>query len=128
MRPHKLSLAPPTAQRLDQLHRKRESLPRQLRTSTLGLQRIPACIDHFEITDKPRTIAFGRKVGSAPRIRNRAILGSRLVRQMVDSSETILHFTEGDQNLLPIFCNRFLVRRLRALIFGPISATSKNWQ
>src|SRR5438093_4437242 len=43
-------LTPPSTQRLDELHRSNQSLPAQRCLATLGLQRLPAGVHHFQIT------------------------------------------------------------------------------
>src|SRR5882762_9876565 len=80
-----LPFVPPPAQCFNQLHGDDETLAGKLCTAALGLQRLAARIDDFEITDEPGAIALAGEFGSTPRIRDGAILRDRLVEKVMNA-------------------------------------------
>src|SRR5262249_223304 len=123
-----LAHIPSAAESFNQLHCDYQALAGELRASALGLQCFTARVDHLEIADESGGIALGGEFSGAARISDGAILRERLVCEMVNASKAVFHFSEGDENLLAIFGDCFLICRFRAFVFRAISSTGKNRQ
>src|SRR5437867_1261555 len=122
------TLVPPSSQRLDELDGDRQALASQLGLGALGLQPFPAGIDDFEVAHNAASITVGRQFSGAARVCHGPVLRLRLRRKMMNAGEAVFDFAECDEDLLAIFCNRFLVSGLGALVGRAVAAPGEEGQ
>src|SRR5439155_4499705 len=88
-------LPPAAAEGADQMHGGNEALPGQLRVGALGLKRVAAGINNFEVTDDAGTITVRRQLRSPARVCHGALLSCCLVRQITNAGQAALDLAKG---------------------------------
>jgi len=123
-----LLLGPTAAKGFDELDSGEQALAGKLRASAIGLQRSTVGVHHFEVAHDAGAITISSQLGRAAGVGHGAVLGRGLGRQMMQASQTILDFGEGDENPLAILGHGFRKRGLRALVVRPVAPAGKERQ